>query len=100
MLVLSLFWLLLGALIGVLANGARLRPGAPRRTASHHPRWGWLVMIAVGALAALLGGLVGALLLGKYSATAVALWVAALGVVICWMASRARTWLGPKGSAL
>jgi uncharacterized membrane protein YeaQ/YmgE (transglycosylase-associated protein family) len=95
MLVLSLCWLLLGALIGVLANGAKLRPGAPRRTASHHPRQGWLLMLAIGALAALLGGWLGTLLLGKYIATAVALWVAVLAVVVCRLVPWARTRFGP-----
>jgi len=80
MLILSLCWLLLGVLIGALANGAKLRP----------PSWqlfptsgvyGWLWMLAISAVAALLGGWLGALLLGKYIATATALWVAVLGVV-------------------
>src|SRR5579864_2862024 len=126
MLILSLFWLLLGILIGALANAARLRalpyPQAgfqsPRQGATRVPSLtcppdrapclgdryphttpvptgqigslqkdlalgrGWLVMLAVGALAAFLGGWLGALLLGKYVATAVALWVAVLGVVV------------------
>ena len=75
MLVLSLFWLLLGCLIGALANTARLRPAS----------WGrrsWLVLLVVGALAALLGGWLGTLLLGRFVASAVALCVAVLGVVM------------------
>ena len=86
MLTLSLFWLLLGALIGALANAARLR-----RTSWPWRRLGWLMMLAIGALAGLLGGWIGALLLGKYMATAVALWVAVIGVVVLpWMAVRMR----------
>ncbi len=76
MLVLSLFWLLLGCLIGALANAARLRPAS----------WGSLVPLGVGALAALLGGWLGTLLLGRYVATSVALWVAVVGVVlVSWL---------------
>ncbi len=79
MLVLSLWWLLLGCLIGALANAARLPPEAWGRR-------GWLVLLVVGALAALLGGWLGTLLLGRYVATAVALWVAVLGVVlVSWL---------------
>ncbi len=77
MFILSLFWLLLGILIGALANAARLRPAS-----SSWGHRGWLVMLAVGALAALIGGWLGALLLGKYVATAAALWVAVLSVVV------------------
>jgi uncharacterized membrane protein YeaQ/YmgE (transglycosylase-associated protein family) len=84
MLILSLFWLLLGILIGTLANATRLWPASQS--------WGrrrWLVMLAVGALAALFGGWLGALLLGKYVATAAALWVAVLGVVVVpWLSGR------------
>jgi uncharacterized membrane protein YeaQ/YmgE (transglycosylase-associated protein family) len=75
MLILSLWWLLLGCLVGTLANAARLPPGAWGRRSR-------LVLLGVGALAALLGGWLGTLLLGRYVATAVALWVAVLGVVM------------------
>jgi len=79
MLVLSLLWLLLGCLIGALANTARLRPASWGRR-------GWLVLLVVGALAALLGGWLGTLLLGRFVATVVALWVAVLGVVlVSWL---------------
>jgi uncharacterized membrane protein YeaQ/YmgE (transglycosylase-associated protein family) len=84
MFILSLFWLLLGMLIGALAIAARLWPASWPRG-----RRGWLIMLTVGALAALIGGWLGALLLGKYVATAAALWVAVLGVVVVpWLSGR------------
>jgi len=101
MLILSLFWLLLGILIGALANAARLRATtrvpSPTGQISRLQKdlalgQGWLIMLAAGALAGLLGGWLGALLLGKYVATAVALWVAALGVVVMpWLVAWVRT---------
>jgi hypothetical protein len=75
MLILSLLWLVLGVLIGGLANGAKLRP----------VRWGgrgWLVMLGLGALSALLGGWLGTLILGALFATAMALWIAVVGVAL------------------
>lgn len=75
MFVLSLFWLLMGILVGALANLAKLRP------APWGP-YGWLVMLGISLLAALLGGWLGSLLLGRYVATAVALWVPILCVLL------------------
>ena len=49
MFILSLLWVLIGFLIGALANGVRLRP------ASWGQR-GWLYLPGAGALLALLGG--------------------------------------------
>ena len=75
MLALFLSWLLIGLLTGLLANGAKLRP----------PFWqrqGWLKLIAVAILAALLGGLLGTLILGQEFATPTALWVAVLAVIL------------------
>ena len=60
MLLLSLVWLLIGALIGLLANAAQLRP----------PTWthlGWLVMMSIGAIIALCGGWLGVWLLENTS---------------------------------
>ncbi len=81
MLALSLFWFALGILIGALANAARLRP-------SSWDRQGWLLMLGVGALAALLGGWLGVLLLERNVATAMALWVAVFGVTLPWLVKR------------
>jgi uncharacterized membrane protein YeaQ/YmgE (transglycosylase-associated protein family) len=77
MLALSLFWLLIGIIVGTLANAARLRPA----TWKCQPR-GWPMMLSIGALSALVGGWIGVLLIGKYFATGSALWVAVLGVVV------------------
>jgi hypothetical protein len=71
---LVLVWLIEGALVGLLALGARLRPEA----------WGTrgrLVMLGIGAGAALVGGLLGMLLLGRLQSPATALWIAVVAVV-------------------
>jgi hypothetical protein len=75
MLLLSLFWVLLGLLIGALANAAKLRPAA-------WVRGGWLGMLGLGALVAVLGGWLGTWVLGTLFATATALWIAVLGVAL------------------
>jgi hypothetical protein len=75
MLILSLFWLFVGLLIGALANAAGLRPV----TWVHRGRLG---MLGLGALVALLGGWLGTLLFGALFATATAIWVAVLGVAL------------------
>jgi len=81
MLALSVLWIVLGILIGALANAARLRP-------SSWGRLGWLLMLDVGALAALAGGWLGVLLLERNVATAMALWVAVLGITLPWLVTR------------
>jgi uncharacterized membrane protein YeaQ/YmgE (transglycosylase-associated protein family) len=75
MLLLSLFWLVLGLLIGALANAAKLRPAA-------WERGGRLGMLGLGALVAVLGGWLGMWVLGTLFATATALWTAVLGVAL------------------
>ena len=75
MLILSLFWLLIGLLIGALANAAKLRPAT-------WVRGGRLSMLGLGALVALLGGWLGTWLLGGLFATATAIWIAVLGVAL------------------
>ena len=75
MLILSLLWVVLGLLIGALANGAKLCPAAWGRR-------GWLAMLGLGALAALLGGWLGTWVFGALFATANALWIAVLGVAL------------------
>jgi len=75
MLILSLFWLLIGLLIGALANAAKLRPAA-------WVRGGRLGMLGLGALVALLSGWLGTWLLGSLFATATAIWIAVLGVAL------------------
>ena len=83
MLILSLFWLLVGLFLAILANSAHLWPTS----------WGrmqrWLALLGIGALATLAGGWLGTLMLGRSVATAVALWVGALCVVgIPWIVKR------------
>ena len=73
MLILSLFWLFVGLLIGALANAAKLRP-------AEWVRGGRLGMLGLGALVALLGGWLGTWLFGTLFATATAIWIAVLGV--------------------
>ena len=89
MFLLSLFWLALGILCGALALAARLRPGA-------WGRWGWLMLLGLGALAALLGGWLGTLLLSKLFGTPAALWVAVLAVALPWLVTRLRARFQPN----
>ena len=89
MLILSLLWLLLGLLIGALANAAKLRPAV-------WVRGGRMAMLGLGALVALLGGWLGMWLLGPLFATASAIWIAVLGVallprLITWCYTRLHT---------
>ncbi len=75
MLILSLLWIVLGLFIGALANAAKLRPAA-------WSRGGHLGMLGLGALVAVLGGWLGTWVLGALFATATALWITVLGVVL------------------
>lgn len=75
MLILSLLWIVLGLLIGALANAAKLRPPTWKRA-------GWLAMLGVGALSALIGGWLGIWILSSFFATASAVWVAVIGVAL------------------
>ena len=84
MFILSLVWLALGLVVGALALAARLRPASWGRR-------GWLLLLGVGMLAALLGGWIGALLLSKLFGTPMALWVAVLAVCLCWLVERLRS---------
>jgi hypothetical protein len=77
LLTLSLFWLLLGLIIGTRANAAKLSPAIWK----HWPR-SWLILPVIGAIAALVGGWIGVLLIGRYFATGAALWAAAIGVLV------------------
>ncbi len=75
MIALSFAWFLLGIIIGLLGSAAKLWPAS----------WGkraWLILPAIGIMTALAGGWLGALLLGKLLASAVALWVCVLCVAL------------------
>jgi len=54
-------------------------------------------MLGVGALAALTGGWLGVLLLERNVATAMALWVAVLGIALPWLVTR--EWLKARSAA-
>ena len=89
MLILSLFWLLIGLIIGALAYAAKLRPGS-------WIRGGRMALPGLGALVALIGGWLGTWLLGALFATAAAIWIAVLGVallpwLITWCQARLHT---------
>jgi hypothetical protein len=82
MLALSFVWLILGVLIGSLALGGRLRLTSVQR-------YGWAVLLLIGALAGLAGGWLGTLVYGRFFGTATAAWVAVLAVVLIpWIVNR------------
>src|SRR5579875_2905439 len=93
-LMLSLCWLGLGMLIGALANAAKLRPAAWARR-------GWMVVLGIGALVALLGGWLGAALLGLAFVWPIAVWYAVssfslLPRLIAWWSTRRRAYRQPR----
>jgi hypothetical protein len=83
MFLLSLLWLALGLMIGALALSTQVRPAAWGRR-------GWLLLLGVGALAGLLGGWLGTILLGKLFGTPEAIWIAILAVVLPSLVERLR----------
>jgi hypothetical protein len=86
---LVMLWLLFGLLAGALGNAARLGFAA-RGLAGRYATWATL---ALGVVAALIGGLLGWLALGRFFATPTALWVAVLAVTAGpWLAQRAQEW--------
>lgn len=74
-LALSFVWLVGGALLGLLVRAARLFPSRSAGT-----RYSMRRAASVGALAALVGGWLGALIFGRPFASAAAVWVCALVV--------------------
>lgn len=82
MLVLSLIWIGVGVVVAALALGARLRLAV-------WGRYGWLVLLGIGAAAGLIGGWIGTFVFGRFFGTATALWVSVLVVVVTpWLATR------------
>ncbi len=71
---LALLWLGIGAIVGLIANAANLRPALWQT-------FGWMRMAVLGALVAFGGGWLGVLLLGRPFATMAALWIAVVSVV-------------------
>ena len=92
LLVLSAVWLIGGALVGALALAARLVPSA------WWSRRGWSAVwtVGAGALAGLMGGWLGTLLLGTFFGSPTAAWIAVLTVTsLPWIAAR---WPGRRAS--
>jgi hypothetical protein len=84
MVLLSLIWLLLGVLIGLLAIAAKLWPTA-RKTLR------WIGLPGIGAITACAGGWLGLLMLGKFLASGMAIWIAVLCVMLIPLISSVRT---------
>jgi hypothetical protein len=83
MLSLSILWVLLGLVIGLLAVAARL----DRRHSSGPTNW--RILLLIGVLAGLAGGWLGTFLFGRFFGSATAAWVAVLAVVVIpWAAGR------------
>lgn len=73
LILLCLLWLLLGVVIGLLAAVARMGVGAVNRPVQSG---------GLGALAAFGGGWLGVWLVGRPFATAMALWIAIVCVIV------------------
>ena len=93
MLILSLIWLGIGLLIGLLACGARLRPGI-------WGGYGWLGMLAIGMVSALVGGWLGVWLFGPQFATMSALWIGVVGVCLPWLLVRRINGMQPHSNVI
>jgi hypothetical protein len=81
MLLVSMIWLILGIVIGLLAIGAKLWPASWKTLR-------WVSLPGIGAIAACAGGWLGVLLLGKFLSTGMALWIAVLCVVLLPQAAK------------
>ena len=93
MLQLSLFWILLGIIFGLLAQVARV--GFSAHGVAGWP--GWLATLGTGAGFALVGGWLGTQIWGRLFGTPTALWVGIIAVFIApWL--WARFW-GSRGAA-
>jgi hypothetical protein len=87
LLILTLIWALLGALVGWLAHAARWGLGA-YGLGDAHPGW-WT--LGLGAGAAFVGGALGWVFFGRFFSTPNALWVSALAVTLGpWLVARLR----------
>jgi uncharacterized membrane protein YeaQ/YmgE (transglycosylase-associated protein family) len=80
---LLLVWFLIGLLLGALANGARLRPLSWGKR-------GWLYMLVLGVIAALLCGWIATWVMGVQFATVTVLWVT---VLVVGVFPRLGTWV-------
>ena len=87
MLQLSLFWILLGIIFGLLAQAARV--GFTARGIAGWP--GWLATLGSGIVFALIGGWLGTWLWGRLYGTPTALWVGIVAVFVApWLWARFR----------
>lgn len=87
MLQLSLFWVLLGIIFGLLAQAARVGFSA-RGVAGWQ---GWLATLGTGIVFALIGGWLGAQIWGRLFGTPTALWVGIIAVFVApWLWARWR----------
>lgn len=90
MLALSLFWLILGLVVAMLGLAARLRPAS-------WTQHGRLRVLGVGAVAALLGGWLGAFLFDRVFGTPMALWIAVAAMVATpWVVARVQARQGSR----
>src|SRR5689334_20688245 len=90
MLLLTLLWLALGSMLGLIAIAAHLYPP------TWHARRG-LRMCGLGIAIALGSGWLSTWLLGKYFATPLVLWITIVGIVtlphgLCWLYPRVQSW--------
>lgn len=83
MLLLSLFWFVLGIVLGGIASIAQLCP-------SLWKRGGWLYLMGISAVSATGAGWIGVLLFGRYFATPTALWIPISIIVVLWMVTKVR----------
>jgi hypothetical protein len=85
---LTLIWIGIGLIIGLLAHAARLGFAARGMAGRSALLW----TLGLGVAAALLGGFLAVLLLGRLFGTPTALWVSVLAVVLVpWIWQRARS---------
>lgn len=90
MFLLTLLWLALGGILGLIATAARLQPASWRAQS-------WPGMCGLGAVIALGSGRVGTWLLGKYFATPLVLWMTFVGLAtlprgLHWLYPRVQNW--------
>lgn len=79
---LSILWVLLGLVIGLLAVAAR-------RDCKRSGSTNWRILLLIGILAGLAGGWLGTLLFGRFFGSATSAWVAVLAVVVIpWAVGR------------
>lgn len=85
---LTLIWIVIGLIAGILAHAARLGFGARGMEGRSALLW----TLGLGVVAALLGGFIAAFLLGRLFGTPTAIWVSILAVAaVPWVWQRTRS---------